>query len=149
MADLRKMCSDLGLANPKTLLASGNVVFETVEPREQVKEKLETALHAYAGKPVGTFVLTKGDVDTIAAQNPFPDHPPNQVGVLVADPLPSEAELTAAKGLKDEVMMLGDLALYVKFPHGMGQSKLTVPASDRGTMRNMNTIVKIQSALNA
>ncbi len=147
MADLRAICEGLGFEAPKTLLASGNVVFRANEAPRDIRSKLESALADYAGKPVGVFVLDEDQMQRVHDEHPFADHPPSQCGILFADHLPTPEEMAAAKGLKDEELATGSLTLYIKYPNGMGQSKLHAPGADQGTMRNFNTVVKLLGLL--
>ena len=44
MADLRDMASSLGYRNPRTLVSTGNIIFETPEsPIGEIEAKLEAA----------------------------------------------------------------------------------------------------------
>lgn len=147
MQDLRDMCEREGFANPKTLLASGNVIVEANKSNVEVRKSMEAALEAYAGKPVGVFVLDKADLSRILDAHPFGDHPPSQCGILFVDEVPDEQALSEAKGLKDERLTPGPGVIYVLFPSGMGQSKLIVPGSKTGTMRNLNTVTKLLAML--
>ena len=56
MAELRAMAQKAGFANPRTYIASGNLVFESDADEAGVKAALEAALETYAGKPVGVVV---------------------------------------------------------------------------------------------
>ena len=41
-------------------------------------------------------------------------------------------------------MALGEREIYVRYTdHGMGNSKLKIPAAKSGTARNMNTVAKL------
>jgi uncharacterized protein (DUF1697 family) len=40
-------------------------------------------------------------------------------------------------------MQLGAREIYVRYPSGMGRSKLRIPAAKSGTARNMNTVAKL------
>ncbi len=147
MADLRAMCERLGFEAPKTLLASGNVVFQSTQKPAEVCAVLEAALAEHAAKPVGVFVYDEAQMQIIHNQHPFPDHPPSQCGILFIDQMPSVVEMAEPKGLKDEEIVAGSMAIYLKYPNGMGQSKLKAPGADRGTMRNFNTVVKLLALL--
>lgn len=46
MEDLRAMCAGLGYRNPRTYIASGNVVFESDRDEATVQAELERALEA-------------------------------------------------------------------------------------------------------
>lgn len=147
MADLRAMCERLGFQSSKTLLASGNVVFQSTESPAEVRERLEVALADYAGKPVGVFIYDEQQMQRVHDEHPFADNPPSQCGILFIDQMPDEQEIEASKGLNDEVITAGSLALYIMYPNGMGKSKLIAPGANRGTMRNLNTVVKLLGML--
>ena len=49
MADLRAIAQGLGLANVRTYIASGNLLFESALGEDALKHALETKLEAYAG----------------------------------------------------------------------------------------------------
>lgn len=149
MAELKAMCSRAGFENAKTLLASGNVVFEADLAIDAARDALNTELAQYFDQEIGLFVLDAQQMQHVAEENPFKDHAPSQVGVLFVDAVPSPEDCANAKGLKDEIMKGGRGVLYIKFPSGMGQSKLVVPSGKVGTMRNMNTVSKLSALLNA
>ena len=148
MAELRKICGDIGVANAKTLLASGNVIFETELSNEQAHEKLSAKLEEFFGTRIGLFILDAAQMTTIERANPFPDHNGSQIGVLFVDELPTKEECQTAKNLVDEVIEIGTGVIYIKYPNGMGQSKLVAPKAKSGTMRNMNTVAKLSALLN-
>jgi uncharacterized protein (DUF1697 family) len=148
MADLRAMCSDIGFTNVKTLLASGNVVFETENSQADAKDMLNAKLTAFFEVEIGLFMLNADEMSAVNDANPFDDHSPSQVGVLFVDHMPSEDDCKNAKGLADETLISGPGVLYVKYPSGMGKSRLIAPGSKTGTMRNMNTVLKLTTLLN-
>src|ERR1700735_4103862 len=71
MADLKAMCEQAGFSKVKTYIASCNVLFQSAKSEAQVKKTLESALAAYAGKPVGVAVRTTAEMAAILAANPF------------------------------------------------------------------------------
>jgi uncharacterized protein (DUF1697 family) len=58
MADLRSLCAAAGFVRPRTYIASGNVVFESPLAESDLKQGLEAALAAHAGKAVGVVIRT-------------------------------------------------------------------------------------------
>ena len=63
MEELERMCVQAGFEDVRTYIASGNVVFGCKRSEAAVKARLEAALAAYAGKPVGVyFGATSGEV---------------------------------------------------------------------------------------
>jgi uncharacterized protein (DUF1697 family) len=143
MSELRAMCEAAGFANPRTYIASGNVVFDSRASESAVKTKLERALRAYAGKPVGILVRTGEEMAAVLAANPFPKAPPNRTVAIFLDRPPPRDALASAIGVADEELALGRREIYVHYGSGMGRSKLKIPAARDGTARNMNTIATL------
>jgi uncharacterized protein (DUF1697 family) len=140
MSDLKAMCEELGFADVRTYIASGNVVFTSRKSEAAVKSALEKQLEAYAGKPVGVLVRTADEMAKILADNPFPKLAPNRTMAVFLDRAPPADTLVTARGQQDEKIRLGRREIYVHYGEGMGQSKLVIPAAKLGTARNMNTV---------
>jgi uncharacterized protein (DUF1697 family) len=143
MADLKAMCAELGFARVETYIASGNVVFDAKAAPARVKADLEARLLAYAGKPVGVMIRTAPEMAAILAANPFVRTEPRHTYVFFLDRRPPSDTLDHASGRTDEEMRLGEREIYVRYPSGMGRSKLRIPAARDCTARNMNTIAKL------
>ena len=140
MGELRALAEQLGFENPRTYIASGNLLFESKLPAAKVRAKLEAALAAHAGKPVGVVLRTVEELRALLDANPFPDAPPNRVLVsLLNDDLPADWE-SAVRHQRGEKLFAGRRALYVHYVDGQGSSKLRVPAAEAGTARNLNTL---------
>jgi uncharacterized protein (DUF1697 family) len=137
------MCADAGFAGVRTYIASGNVVLHGASGEAQVKAKLEAALAAYAGKPVGVLVRSAAEMAAVLAANPFPDAAPNRTVAIFLDAPPPAGALAAATGVNGEQMATGKREIYVHYGDGMAGSKLRIPAAKAGTARNMNTIAKL------
>ena len=143
MSDLKALCEDAGFEAVRTYIASGNVVFETSRTEAQVKAALETALHGYAGKPVGVCVRTAAEIAGVRDDDPFPEGPRNRTVAIFLDAPPPPDALDHAVGVQGEQMALGLREIYVLYDEGMGQSKLRIPAAKTGTARNLNTVAKL------
>jgi len=143
MRDLVAMCEQAGYRNVRTYIASGNAVFASGAREAAVKAKLEDALQAYAGKPVGVLVRTADELAAVLAANPFPDAPPNKVVAVFLDKAPDPGAADAVTGRKNEAVRPGTREIYVHYPDGQGPSKLKIPAAAQGTARNMNTVAKL------
>lgn len=143
MSDLRAMCNELGLADVRTYIASGNLAFSSDESKVSVKTALEEKLRDYVGKDVRVFVRTASELREILEKNPFPDRDPKFTVAIFLDRKPPKDALDNATGRSDEDMQLGTREIYVYFRSGMGRSKLNIPAAKEGTARNMNTIKKM------
>jgi len=143
MTELKSMCERAGFKNVRTYIASGNVVFQSPKSESQVKAALESALTAYAGKPVGAMVRTAAEMAAILAANPYADKPANRTVAIFLDTAPPADALTHATGQKTEVLALGKREIYGYYPDGQGESKLKIPAAKNGTARNMNTVATL------
>jgi uncharacterized protein (DUF1697 family) len=143
MPALRSMCEACGFSNVRTYIASGNVVFENGADEATVKARLEEALGAYAGKPVGVMVRSGWEMAAVLAANPFASCAPNRtVAVFLDEPPPADL-FKGVTGRGSEEIAPGRREIYVHYPDGMGSSKLRILSAARGTARNMNTVAKL------
>jgi len=143
MRELRTLCEGLGFNDVQTHIASGNVVFETNQPRSKIVAALQAKLAAHMGKTVGIFVRDADELGSIVSADAFPSAGGNRLMVMLLGDEPQRHMLDAAKNVQDEQMALGPKCLYVHYPSGMGRSKLKIPGAEHGTARNMNTIRKV------
>jgi len=143
MTKLQAMCAAEGFSSVRTYIASGNVVFSSPLPENQVKARLEKRLREYAGKPVGVAVRTAQEMADVLKANPFPGSAPNRTVAIFLDTPPPADALEHARGRQDEEARLGKREIYVSYGSGMGKSKFKIPAAEPGTARNINTIAKL------
>lgn len=143
MDELTLHCRAVGFVDPKTYIASGNVVFGTTLPREEAKLALETKLQAATGRDVGVVVRTGEELVQVLQDNPFPAAAGNRLIVLFFDqPLRPDC-LADVRHRTDEQLVLHEREIYVHYGHGMAESKLVIPVSKHGTGRNLNTVAKL------
>lgn len=140
MVELRAMCEALGFEDVQTYIASGNVIFRSRTSGQAVKQALEVALAAYAGKPVGVMLRTPDEIAGVLEANPFVDAAPNRVVAIFLDEAPPADALDAVTHRKDEALALGRREIYVHYGAGMADSKLQIRAAKAGTGRNLNTV---------
>jgi len=143
MTDLKAMCETAGFLSVRTFIASGNVVFQSDKTEAQVKATLEAALLAYSGKPMAALVRTAEEMAAVLAINPFPDHPGDRTTAIFLDHAPLQSDLERVTKQTNEKLRLGKREVYVAYPDGIGNSRLSLPAAKLGTARNMNTIAKL------
>ncbi|MFE3824563.1 DUF1697 domain-containing protein [Streptomyces sp. NPDC059092] len=155
MADLRALLTGLGHGQVRTHLQSGNAVFTSESGDEKaLATALEHAIEERFGFTVDCLVRSAAYLRAVADACPFP------AGTLEGRQLhliclsermgPERfASLDPAAYLPEE-FRLGDRALYLYAPDGLGRSKLgdalARPALFRGvtaTSRNWNTVVKL------
>lgn len=150
MADLRDMAAGLGLRQPRTLVATGNLVFAADRTSAaRLEPLLERAFAEKFSKHVDIVVRSAPDWRKLAAGNPFQaeaDTDPDKVGVRVmrapvADVALADLGRFAAPGERIAVV---DRDLWVHFADGTTGSRLLGAATTRrlgvGTWRNWNTV---------
>lgn len=143
MAELVRIAAGLGFQEPRTYIASGNLVFEWDGTAEAVRSRLGNALAEYAGKEVGVMVRTAAELADVLQANPFPDRPANRTMVIFLDTAPPADTREGVVGPAGEEVRLGRREFYVHYPEGMGRSRLTIPGAKHGTARNINTVAKL------
>lgn len=157
MADLRRMLADLGFENPRTLLASGNAVFDAKETDSaKLEALLGRAFEARLGFRTDFLLRDAADLAAIRRDNPFPDvarERPSQLLVSFArEAVPADLpdRVAAVYGGPERLAVVGR-ELYIDFPEGQGRSQLG-PAMAKlklggvSTGRNWNTVVKLAAA---
>jgi uncharacterized protein (DUF1697 family) len=155
MADLRAWIEELGFGNPRTLLNSGNVVFEGAKlSTERLEAKLETEAKKALKIDTPFLVRTGADLDRVVDRNPFPKEAASDPGRLIV--VFAKANLAASRVKSLEEAIVGrervradGRHLYAVYPDGAGQSKLTAALIDKklgcaGTGRNWNTVMKLR-----
>jgi uncharacterized protein (DUF1697 family) len=143
MDELRSLCTELGLLNVKTYIASGNIVFQSDENADSVKQNLEKKLHAHTGKHIPVLVRTDAELLAVLKQNPFKNAPPNKTTITFLDELAPSDTLESVKNRLGEEIHVGSREIFVHYVEGISNSKLKIPAAKSGTARNLNTVNKL------
>lgn len=157
-AELKAVVEAMGFTQVRTILASGNVVFEAgnAEP-EAIERDLHAALEKATGLKSEVFVRNRAELERLARDNPFPEvarERPSQLLVTFhRDPV-DQAPLDRIAESYDgpERLVAKGRELFVDFPNGQGESRLG-PAmgkakfSSVATGRNWNTVLKLLAAL--
>lgn len=156
MADLRAMAGELGFVAPRTLVASGNLVFEAPSrmPVRAIEQRLEPAFAARFGRAVDIIVKSAEVFRALAAANPFRDEAeavPTSVHVRVMrQPITEEALTALLPWLSPyERIAVAGGHLWLHLPDGAGTSKVVGRLTPRhmgvGTTRNWNTVRRLVS----
>ena len=154
MSDLRDFLGALGFAGAKSLLQSGNLLFQCARRSGATLERLlETETEKRLDVSVHYFVRTAEELQTIIARNPFPNEAKRDPSHLVVMFLKDAPEAKDVKALQaaiqgPEIVRADGKQLYLVYPAGIGQSKLTNALIEkklgtRGTGRNWNTMLKL------
>ncbi|WP_406161311.1 DUF1697 domain-containing protein [Streptomyces sp. NBC_00882] len=155
MADLRTLMEDLGHGGVRSYLQSGQAVFTADHGDEEtLAAELAGAIEKRFGFAVDVIVRDHAYLQAIAEACPFPaaELEAKQLHVTYfSAPVDADrfAEIDQAAYLPEE-FRLGDRALYLYAPNGLGRSKLaehlSKPRLNKGviaTSRNWNTVVKL------
>jgi uncharacterized protein (DUF1697 family) len=151
-AELRAAFEALGFENVKTLLASGNVLFDA-KSGKGLKERIEAGLEAQFGFSIGTVLRSLDELRAMASANPFgrEEGEDAKLHVMLFDtPIPKGLK---AEGKPGDFDLAGrtDRELFFIFyrkPDGtyLGNSDFDLekrlPKGTLVTMRNWNTILK-------
>lgn len=140
MAELKALCEAIGLAQVRTYIASGNVVFASVLNEAELKARIEATLEAQYGKRIEVLVRSGSDMARAMQANPWPGRPGNRVVVIFCD---APLSLEGMTGQRGEVVKLGQRELFVDYGEGMADTRLRIPCAKAGTARNMNTVSKL------
>ena len=160
MADLRDLLAALGFGDARSLLQSGNLVFQSGRRSPaQVERLLEKEAAKRIGFETDFFVRSAEEWKTIVARNPFPDEARRDPGHLLVMPLkeaPSSKSVEALRAaiVGREVLETDGRQAYIVYPDGVGRSRLTHTLIEkrlgtRGTARNWNTVLKLAAASEA
>jgi uncharacterized protein (DUF1697 family) len=145
MADLKAIANELGLQRARTFIASGNLLFASGEPEEQLRRKLEAKLKAHMARDVRVMLRTGKEMAAVVEANPFADVPGNRVQVFFLNqPPPHDLLHSVRNQASDERVASGAREVFVAYGEtGIGRSRLRIPAAEAGTARNMNTVARL------
>jgi uncharacterized protein (DUF1697 family) len=155
MSELKALAEEMGLENPRTLLASGNLVFKAPGKAAEVEARLEAALKDRFGFDCPVMLRSAAEWDEAIAANPFPDAARDNPSFFVLAALKEKVSADALERLRavitgPETVERRGREVYFIFPDGQGKSDLT-PAmiwkalGGRSTGRNWNTALKLQA----
>lgn len=154
MSVLRELAAQAGLDDPRTLLQSGNLVFEgAARPAADLERLLESEAAARLGLETDFMVRSAAEWRAIIERNPFPREAKDDPGhllVMVFKKAPKAADVKALRAAitgREVIEARGGHA-YLVYPDGVGRSRLTTALIERtlgtrGTGRNWNTVVKL------
>ncbi|MFF7243421.1 DUF1697 domain-containing protein [Embleya sp. NPDC008237] len=150
MADLRRVLTELGYTEVKTLLQSGNAVFEAAEqPTADLVAAIEAGLAGEFGFAVDVMVRSGAEMRAVVAANPLEVSDPAKCAVAFLSPAadPTELGRVDPAGYAPDELRLGDRELYMYFPDGLGKARLSPilarKLGNTATVRNWNTVTKL------
>ena len=152
MRELVQLLESLGLANVKTYIQSGNVVFQSERTDlPALSSEIGTAVQERHGFTPRVLLLSLADFQTAVSQNPFPEAQDNHktVHFYFLESAPPNPDLTVLEAVKTESerFALIDTVFYLHAPDGIGRSKLAVKVEKAmgvaATARNWRTASKL------
>ena len=151
MGELRDLCREAGLADVRSYVNSGNLVFTGTGKPEEQEKRIEAAIEKHYGFAVDVMVRNAHDWSAYVRGNPFPElaeKHPNFVMLLVPkQPLSADAVASLRdKAVGEErVEKVGDV-VWIYYANGAGRSKLAAAKPGRipVTARNWRTVLKLE-----
>lgn len=157
MDDLRALLEDLGCADVRTYLRSGNAVLRSPldEPAE-LEERIEVALRERLGLPVRCLVRTGDEMRVVVAGNTLGDVATDGARMLAlflsAAPDPALLVEHDPRELDPDTVRLGDRVIYQWCPDGFMAAPAVGTFVERRlgvavTARNWNTVTGLAALL--
>lgn len=152
VGEQRAMAEAMGLKNPRTLLASGNLVVESGEAAAALETRVEAEMERRFGLKVAAMVRTPEQWAKLITANPFAKeaqaHPAKVLAMIMKDGVkPGALDAVRALAEDGEAAEVIDQVFYFWLPNGQGQSAIFRKATPRmlgmGTGRNWNTVLKL------
>jgi len=155
MEPLRAVYESVGLTDVRTLLQSGNIVFQSkARDLSRLSARLQDAFEAEFGFRSDVFLRSADDLRKVVAGNPFEGRAgvePARLAVTFLASAPDVAarsRLAAITGVPEE-LHTGERELYIYYCNGMARPALTPAMLDKAllkmstTTRNWNTVTKM------
>lgn len=154
MADLRAALEAIGLADVRTWIVSGNVVFGSKRTeRNALRADIEAAIEKRFGFAVAVVLRTAAEMQAVLAADPLPEgsaaDPAHRYAIfLSADPQPERLAAIDPAAVAPDLFVAGDRVIHAWYKGGLQASKLAGQLTDRGlgvtaTARNWNTVRKL------
>ena len=152
VGEQRAMAEEMGLKNPRTLAASGNLVVESDMATDRLEAEIQAAMEKTFGLTVAAVVRTPGQWAKLMAANPFPEQAKTEPAKLLVMVMKDGVKPGAVAALRDlaageERVEEAGGDLFFWHPDGIGRSRMAEKAQPRliglGTGRNWNTVLKL------
>lgn len=156
MDRLRGLLEELGLRDVSTFIASGNVLFESPLPSEELEQQMAEHLHRSLGYEVGVFLRTPDELRSVLERVPFSEAEIKDgkvhVCFLPAAPGAQAASEVAALSTSLHRLQVDGRELYWLAFGSIARPDVDERALGRAlgmpmTMRNLNTVRRILARL--
>lgn len=154
MHELAGILKDMGYAEVRTYIQSGNVIFRSATKcSSQTGAEIASRIADSHGFEPKVLLLERSELETAITNNPFKAAAGKEMHFFFLDAEPRQPDLqklTKLKSSSEGFKLLGTL-FYLFAPDGIGRSKLA-PAVERSlgvavTARNLNTVNKLMSMI--
>ena len=156
MADLRRIVEDLGCAEVRTFLNSGNVIFDApATTARAAASRIEASIEKQVGIAVRVIVLSASQLASVVRENPLARYATDPSRLLVTilmdrnDRRPLQA--LTRRDWSPEMIAVGTHAAYLWCPGGITESDVNDAVNEivegRATARNWTTVVKLDRLL--
>jgi uncharacterized protein (DUF1697 family) len=149
MADLKALAAELGYADPRTYVNSGNLLVRSDRKPAAIAAEFEERLADRFGFEIAVTLRTIEELGTIVKDNPYPEGDPKQVQVVCAmGPIEAAAADRIGELATDqERFTLHGREVYIDFGGGLARSKLAAKLAQAvgrpATSRNIRTIATL------
>lgn len=163
MAELKHMLENMGLDCVQTYIQSGNVLFQSNEREEVLRQRIEQEIETVFGFPVIVMLRTAAELEQIIQNFPFSEDVVAEVeassvgeslyvSLMVEAPAQEAVDRLSAYGSHGDEYCVEGREVYLLFRHSIRNSKLAnnlkkldVPA----TVRNWKTLNKLSAMAKA
>jgi uncharacterized protein (DUF1697 family) len=152
MAELRSDLQSLKLANVKSYIQSGNVIFDSsAKTPASLQKKIGSFIEKKHGFRPHLLIMSCEELEAAIQSNPFPkavSDPKSLHFFFLAEPpqAPDTKALNTAKSATEKFQLM-DKVFYLHAPQGIGKSKLAANAEKHlgvaTTARNYRTVSKL------
>ncbi|MET0450013.1 MAG: DUF1697 domain-containing protein [Aeromicrobium sp.] len=150
MAELKAIATDLGATDPRTYIASGNLVADVPGTAATFDRALEKAIEDRFGFFRDVISRTPEQVRVALEAHPFEVVEPkySYVTFLLTAPTAAAIEKAESFDTHDDRWQVIGTEMHIRYAHGAGRPEMKSEAIGRalgtpGTARNLNTVRKL------
>jgi uncharacterized protein (DUF1697 family) len=154
MEKLRASCETLGFQKVKTLIQSGNIVFQAAKTSPAaLSKKVEERIVKDFGFSADAITRTRDEMEQVVKRNPLlrergADAAKLHVVFLAQPPTPDALKKLESLTLAPDKVRVAGNEIYFYFPNGVSGSSLWKHSLDHilgqtGTMSNWNTVTAL------
>jgi uncharacterized protein (DUF1697 family) len=157
MAEFRAFLTGLGFEGVRTVVQTGNAVFDAPGEGGALEKRMEAEAEKQLGLKTAFIVRTADEWRKLVAANPYPRQAADDPAHTVLMALRSEPAAGGLETLRQaikgpEIVELVGRDAHLHYPVDIGHSKVTSALVERklgvtGTARNWNTVLKIAALL--